>query len=101
VREKFDHKVNSRSRSQTKMERLPFVVTAIDGGQPWRKTYGDNVAYTDWQKDNFFRALKALTETAPGNVGFEFDTMPVAQLKKIDDFIPFIKKVRVHSKLIR
>ena len=31
----------------------------IDGGQPWRRTFGDNVAYTDWHRDNFFAAVKA------------------------------------------
>ena len=27
----------------------PVSVSAlIDGGQPWRRGYGDNVVYTDW-----------------------------------------------------
>ena len=24
----------------------------IDAGQPFRRTYGDNIVYTDWQRDN-------------------------------------------------
>ena len=36
-----------------------FAVSAgIDYGQPWRRTFGDNIVYTDWQKDNFFYAVK-------------------------------------------
>lgn len=32
----------------------------IDYGQPWRRTFGDNITYTDWQKDNYFYAVKKL-----------------------------------------
>ena len=29
----------------------PVSVSAlIDGGQPWRRGYGDNVVYTDWAR---------------------------------------------------
>ena len=34
------------------------ITAAIDGGQPWRRSFGDNVTYTDWRKDNFFRAVQ-------------------------------------------
>ena len=30
------------------------VTAAIDGGQPARRTFGGNVTYTDWSKDNYF-----------------------------------------------
>ena len=30
----------------------------IDYGQPYRRTYGENVVYTDWQRDNYFRAIE-------------------------------------------
>ena len=29
----------------------------IDLGQPWRRSYGDNLIYTDWQRDNYWRAV--------------------------------------------
>ena len=32
----------------------------IDAGQPWRQSFDDNVVYTDWQRDNFFRAVQKL-----------------------------------------
>ena len=25
----------------------------IDAGQPWRRSFGDNLVYTDWQRDNY------------------------------------------------
>src|SRR6478735_3814039 len=30
------------------------ISAGIDGGQPWRRTFGSNLTYTDWQKDNYF-----------------------------------------------
>src|SRR5581483_9830718 len=46
----------------------------IDYGQPYRRTYGDNVVFTDWQRDNYFRAAAQLI---PGvrRLGTEFDHM--------------------------
>ena len=38
------------------------ITAGIDGGQPWRRTFGGrNVTYTDWQKDNYFHAIRQLT----------------------------------------
>ena len=57
------------------LEGEPTTVSAlIDGGQPWRRCYGDNVVYTDWRRDNFVRAVSDLVKkSALGNVGIEFD----------------------------
>ncbi len=48
------------------------ISAGIDGGQPWRRTYGDNVTYTDWQKDNYFHAVRGLTKGVK-RLGIEFD----------------------------
>src|SRR5262245_21331310 len=42
----------------------------IDYGQPWRQSFADNVSYTDWQRDNFFVAVKSLVSSG-GRVGIE------------------------------
>jgi creatinase len=34
------------------------ISAGIDAGQPWRRTFGDNISYTDWQRDNYFHALQ-------------------------------------------
>ena len=34
------------------------VSVGIDFGQPWRRTFGDNIVYTDWQKDNYYYAVQ-------------------------------------------
>ena len=36
------------------------VSANIDGGQPWRRSFGDNVIYTDWRRDNYWRAVRSL-----------------------------------------
>ena len=53
------------------------VTAAIDGGQPARRTFGDNVTYTDWSKDNYFIAAKALMKGAR-RIGIEFGHALVA-----------------------
>ncbi|PTE19423.1 creatininase, partial [Cereibacter changlensis JA139] len=27
------------------------ISAGIDAGQPWRRSFGDNITYTDWQRD--------------------------------------------------
>ncbi len=48
------------------------VTAAIDGGQPARRTFGDNVTYTDWNKENYFTAVQGLIKNAK-RIGIEFD----------------------------
>ena len=37
------------------------ISAGIDGGQPWRRSFGNNITYTDWRRDNFYRAVRQLT----------------------------------------
>ena len=41
-------------------DKLKSISANIDGGQPWRRGFGDNIVYTDWNKDNYFKAIKIL-----------------------------------------
>ena len=64
------------------------VTANIDGGQPYRRNQlGDNVVYTDWQKDNFFYALKNLIKDG-ANIGVEYDHMPLQNLEKMKAAFP-------------
>ena len=62
----------------------------IDGGQPWRRTVGDNIVYTDWQRDNYFRAIQK-TAPAQGVIGVEYDHLNLAQMEKMRDALPQCK----------
>ena len=59
----------------------------IDGGQPWRRTHGDNLVYTDWQRDNYFRAVQELI-SAGGRVGIETDDLSIQNLDKLKAALP-------------
>lgn len=59
----------------------------IDGGQPWRRTFGDNLVYTDWHRDNYFVAVKRLI--ADGlRVGVEYDDLNIENLRKLKGALP-------------
>jgi creatinase len=66
----------------------------IDGGQPYRRTYGDNVVYTDWQRDNYFRAAAGLLAGAR-RVGVEFDHLTLQQRAKVEAALPGVELVDV------
>ena len=62
------------------------VSAGIDAAQPWRRCYGDNITYTDWQRNNYWRAI--LSVTGPGRVvGYEGDHISIAQKALLDDFL--------------
>jgi len=54
------------------------VISAnIDGSQPWRRSFADNVIYTDWQRNNYWRAVLALIGNEK-RLGIEADHMTLA-----------------------
>lgn len=56
------------------------ITANIDAGMPWRRSYGENIVYTDWNRDNYYfaiqQALKQRGVTAK-RVGVEDDQLPV------------------------
>lgn len=60
----------------------------IDGGQPWRRTQGtENIIYTDWQKDNFLRAVQQEV-SYKDRVGVEYDHITKERLDKLRAALP-------------
>ena len=64
--------------------KLKSITANIDGGQPWRRGFGENVIFTDWEKDNYFRAIQQEV-TNSGRVGIEYDHINLENLKKLQD----------------
>ncbi|WP_138468837.1 aminopeptidase P family protein [Poseidonocella sp. HB161398] len=62
------------------------VSAGIDAGQPWRRSHGDNLTYTDWQRDNYWRAIRSVTGTGR-RLGYEADHMTLAQKALFDSFL--------------
>ena len=62
------------------------ISAGIDAGQPWRRCHGDNITYTDWSRDNYWRAI--LLVTGAGKViGVEADHLTLLQSGKLDAFL--------------
>ncbi len=53
------------------------VSANIDAGQPWRRSHGDNIIYTDWKRDNYWRAVGSLIG-AGARIGVEGDHLTMA-----------------------
>jgi creatinase len=64
------------------------VSANIDGGQPWRRGHADrNIVYTDWQRDNYVRAVQELIRDG-ASVGVEMDEVGIRTLEKFKAALP-------------
>jgi len=62
------------------------ISAGIDAGQPWRRCHGDNITYTDWARDNYWRAVRSVT--GEGRViGCEADHLTLVQSEKLNAFL--------------
>jgi len=62
------------------------VSAGIDAAQPWRRSHGDNITFTDWERNNYWRVI--LSVTGAGKViGFEGDHISIAQKALLDEFL--------------
>lgn len=62
------------------------VSAGIDAGQPWRRSVADNITYTDWQRDNFWRTVAQVTGTGRA-IGCEADHLTMVQAEKLNAFL--------------
>ena len=62
-----------------------IVVSAnIDAGQPGRRCYGENLIYTDWKRDNYFKAIISLVGTVK-KIGIEKDHLTIERHQNLKD----------------
>lgn len=76
----------------------------IDGGQPWRRSYDDNVVYTDWRRDNFAHAVRVMLEDARvtrGRIGLEFDQLSLDRSAGLRDALPDFVQVDIAAAAMR
>ena len=62
------------------------ISAGIDAGQPWRRCHGDNITYTDWKRDNYWRAIASVIGTGKA-VGCEADHLTLLQSEKLNAFL--------------
>jgi creatinase len=71
------------------------ISAGIDAGQPWRRCYGDNITYTDWQRDNYWRAVRSVSGEG-AVIGYEGDHLTLVQRAKLEAFLSPSKLVDIH-----
>ncbi len=76
------------------------ISAGIDAGQPWRRCYGDNITYTDWQRDNYWRAIKSITGGGVV-IGIEGDHLTLLQQGKLESFLAPSKVVDLYEPTMR
>ncbi|WP_298592173.1 M24 family metallopeptidase [uncultured Kocuria sp.] len=62
------------------------VTANIDAGMPWRTSYGDNIVYTDWRRDNFYYGLQEALRrrgVQARRIGVEDDALPLLTRRRI------------------
>ncbi|WP_454818725.1 aminopeptidase P family protein [Labrys neptuniae] len=66
------------------------ISAGVDAGQPWRRTFGDNITYTDWRKDNYFHALQRQLKGVK-RIGIEFDHVTLETRSLLEEAFPDVE----------
>ena len=62
-----------------------IVISAnIDASQPWRRCYGENLIYTDWERDNYLKAIISLLKNVK-RIGIEHDHLTLERHKNLKE----------------
>ena len=71
--------------------KISTISANIDAGQPWRRSYTDNVIFTDWKRDNFLKAIVSIIgrDEPPKNIGIENDHVTLEIKEKLTSIFTF------------
>lgn len=58
------------------------ISAGIDAGQPWRRSVDDNITYTDWRRDNYWRAVQSVAGSG-ARIGYEEDHLTLAGMEAL------------------
>ena len=75
-------------------EKSTVVSANIDAGQPGRRCYGENLIYTDWQRDNYLKAIVSLLGKAK-RIGVENDHLTIERFQNLKDSLDNLELVDV------
>lgn len=67
-------------------DRSVVISAGIDAGQPWRRSHGESLTYTDWARDNYWRAVAHVIGTGKA-VGCEADHLTMLNAEKFNHFL--------------
>ena len=75
-------------------DRATTVSAGIDAGQPARRSACENLVYTDWQRDNYWRAVLSLAGKGQ-RIGIEADHLTLAQATNLAAFLEATETVDI------
>ncbi|WP_444454223.1 aminopeptidase P family protein [Rhodobacter capsulatus] len=67
-------------------DRSVVISAGIDAGQPWRRSHGESLTYTDWARDNYWRAVAHVVGQGKA-VGCEADHLTMLNAEKFNHFL--------------
>lgn len=67
-------------------DRSVVISAGIDAGQPWRRCHSEALTYTDWARDNYWRAVAHVIGTGKA-VGVEADHLTMVNSEKLTHFL--------------
>jgi creatinase len=62
------------------------ISAGIDAGQPWRRCACDGITYTDWQRNNYWRAVAHVAGQGKA-IGYEADHLVLSQFALLNEFL--------------
>src|SRR5210317_2254228 len=77
-------------------DRCVTISANIDAGKPWRRCYGDNLIYTGWKRNNYWRAVGAVLEKAR-RIGIEGDHMTLASRQTMSDLLGDVESIDLNQ----
>ena len=83
--------------------RIVTLSANIDASQPWRRSHCDNIIYTDWKRDNFFKAINSIIDenNKPKSIGIENDHITLEIKNKLDSIFENATFKDVSKKLMK
>ncbi len=81
-------------------KRCVTVSANIDGGQPWRRCYGENLIYTDWQRNNYWRAVKSILGNMR-HIGIEADHMTLVARDTMLSLLGEVKVTDLNAEIMK
>jgi len=76
------------------------VAAGIDAGQPWRRSHGDAITYSDWKRDNFWRAVRSVSGTG-AVIGAESDHLTLERADALAAFLQPARRVDIGPAVMR
>jgi len=81
-------------------DKIVTISANIDASQPWRRSYCDNIIYTDWKRDNFLKAIVSIIgrDDLPKTIGIENDHVTLDIKEKLNSIfsIAIFKDISKH-----